>query len=185
LKSNLKEWVLLLLLQSVGTEYLQTTLRLLGSETLIVTLEECEDILDNYCLEVDLFLVIEVIGLKFDLCRMQRESESCMRVTPLGRKEMNRTLDISILASAKWRSSPKIDAKAQGEKRTSRFVFLIVAKLLVFSHPLLIYGRFLDRRIRASRRPGFLFYIWLRHDHRGSQCPEGEIRGWRVPQGEP
>jgi hypothetical protein len=50
-------------------------------------LEEREDILDNYCLEVDLFLVIEVIGLEFDLCRKKCGSDSCMRVTPLGRKE--------------------------------------------------------------------------------------------------
>jgi hypothetical protein len=86
LKTNLKEGVLLLLLQFVGAEYLQTTLGLVCGETLIVTLEECEDVLNNYCLEVNLFLVIEVIGLKFDLSRMQRESESCMRVTPLGRE---------------------------------------------------------------------------------------------------
>ena len=70
LKSNLKKCVLLLLLQFVGAKYFQTTLGLLRRETLIITLEECEDILDNYCLEVDLFLVIEVIGFKFDLCMM-------------------------------------------------------------------------------------------------------------------
>jgi len=50
-----------------------------------------------------------------------------------------------------------------------------MAKFLVFSHPLLTHGLFLDRRIRVGRRPGFFFYIWLRHDHRGSQGPKGEI----------
>ena len=87
---------------------------------------------------------------------------------------MNRTLDMSTLASAKRRSSRKIYAKAKRGKRTGSFGFLIVAKLLVFSYPLLICGLFLDRRIRVGRRPGFLFYNWLRHDHRGSQGPEGE-----------
>src|SRR6267154_3131215 len=98
---------------------------------------------------------------------------------------MNRTLDMSTLASAKWSSSPKIDAKAKREKLTGSFGFLIMAKLLVFSHSLLSCGLFFDRRIRVVRRPGFLFYNWLRHDHRGSQGPEGEISGWRVPQGKP
>jgi hypothetical protein len=67
LKAHLKKWVLLLLFEFVGTKILQTTLGLFCTETLIVTLEECEDIFNNDCLEVDLFLVIEVIGLKFDL----------------------------------------------------------------------------------------------------------------------
>ena len=98
---------------------------------------------------------------------------------------MNRTLDMSTLASTKWRSSPKINAKAKGEKRTGRFGFLIMAKLLVFSYLLLSCGFFLDRRIEVGGRPGFLFYIWLRHVHRGSQGPEGEISGWKVLQGEP
>jgi hypothetical protein len=98
---------------------------------------------------------------------------------------MSRTLDMSTFASAEWRSSPKIDAKTKREKLTVSFGFFIMAKLLVFSHPLLSCGLFVDRRVRVGRRPGFLFYIWLRHDHRGSQGPEGEISGWRVPQGEP
>jgi hypothetical protein len=58
---------LLLLFKFVGTENLQTTLSFRSSETLIVTLEECEDILDNISLQVDLFLVIEVVCLKLDL----------------------------------------------------------------------------------------------------------------------
>lgn len=70
MKADLKNWVLLLLFEFVGTKNLQTTLGLFRSETLIVTLEKCEDVFDNDRLEVDLFLVIEVIGLKLDLCRM-------------------------------------------------------------------------------------------------------------------
>jgi hypothetical protein len=55
------------LLEFIGTENIQTTPGLLSGETLIVTLEKLKDILDNDGLEVDLFFVVEVIGLQFDL----------------------------------------------------------------------------------------------------------------------
>ena len=55
------------MLEFVGTENLQTTLSLLRGETLTAALEERKDILNNDCLEVDLFFVVEVIGLELDL----------------------------------------------------------------------------------------------------------------------
>ena len=58
---------MLFLLEFIGTENVQTTPGLLSGETLIVTLEKLKDILDNDGLEVDLFFVVEVIGLEFDL----------------------------------------------------------------------------------------------------------------------
>ncbi len=67
--------------------------------------------------------------------------------------------------------------RRQEEKLTGRFD-LIMDKLLVFSHLLLAHRSFLDGCIRVGRRPGFLFYIWLRHDRRSKRGPEGELRGW-------
>lgn len=71
----------------IGAENVQTTLGLLSRETLIVTLEELEDILDNDCLEVDLFFVIEVVSLQFDLrgirVSVRRSGEKMDQVVPL------------------------------------------------------------------------------------------------------
>jgi hypothetical protein len=86
LKADLKKWVLLLLFEFVGAKNLQTTPGLFCSETLIVTLEEREDIFNDDCLEVNFFLVIEVIGLKLDLCRMLNQLESYMHVMPGGER---------------------------------------------------------------------------------------------------
>ena len=65
--TNLEEGVLLLALELVGTEKLQTTGGLLVSETVLVALKQLEDIVDNDRLEVDLLLVVEVLGLELDL----------------------------------------------------------------------------------------------------------------------
>jgi hypothetical protein len=49
-----------------------------------------------------------------------------------------------------------------------------MAKILVLANPLLFfYGSFLDRGARLSRRPGFLFYVWLRHVQKGPEGPKG------------
>jgi hypothetical protein len=45
-----------------GSEECETALRLLRRETVLVALEELEDIFHDDHLEVDLFLVVEVLG---------------------------------------------------------------------------------------------------------------------------
>lgn len=98
-KTNLKEWILLFLLEFVGTKNLETTLGLLSSETLTVALEKGKDILDNDCLEVDLFFVIEVIGLELDLCSIASQGgvSMCQLVRE---KRTHRTRDMSTFASS-------------------------------------------------------------------------------------
>ena len=64
---HLKEGVLLLILELVGTEKLQTASGLLVSETVLVALKQLEDIVDNDRLEVNLLLIVEVLGLELDL----------------------------------------------------------------------------------------------------------------------
>lgn len=68
--SYLEERILLLLFEFVGTKNLITTLGLRGGETLVITLQEREDILDNNGLEVNFFLVVKVIGFELDLYNM-------------------------------------------------------------------------------------------------------------------
>lgn len=77
IKAYLEEGVLLLTLEFVGTEDLETAVSLLGSKTVLLALEELEDIFDNDGLEVNLFLVVEVLSLQFDLesGRVSRRSE--------------------------------------------------------------------------------------------------------------
>jgi len=52
-----------------------------------------------------------------------------------------------------------------------------MAKFLVLANLLLFYRSFLDRGACLSRRPGFLFYDWLRHEAR--KVPRVYLRGWR------
>ena len=65
--THLQEGVLFLALELVGTEKLQTTGGLLVSETVLVALKQLKDIVDNDRLEVDLLLIVEVLGLELDL----------------------------------------------------------------------------------------------------------------------
>ena len=69
-KTHLKERVLLLLLKLVGTENLITTFSLFIGETFLGTLEELEDIINDDCLEVNLFLVIKVLSTELDLAHV-------------------------------------------------------------------------------------------------------------------
>jgi hypothetical protein len=69
--SHLKESVLLLRLELVGTKEFQTTLGLFRRKTVIVTLKQFEDIVDNDGLQINLFLVVEVLCLQLDLHRDQ------------------------------------------------------------------------------------------------------------------
>ena len=65
--TNLEKSILLLLLKLVRAENVVTTLGLVSRETSIVALQEFEDVLDNDSLEVDLLLIVEVLGLELDL----------------------------------------------------------------------------------------------------------------------
>ena len=53
----------------------------------------------------------------------------------------------------------------------------IMAKVLVLTDLFLIYWSFLNRGAGLGRRPGFLFYVWLRHVDQVPQGPEGVMRG--------
>jgi hypothetical protein len=53
---------LLLGFEPVGTKEFEAALSLFLGETLLVTLEEGEDIVENDGLEVDLVLVVEILG---------------------------------------------------------------------------------------------------------------------------
>ena len=63
----LKEGILLLALQLVGAEELETACSLLVGETVLVTLEQLEDIVDNDGLKVNLLLVVKILSLELDL----------------------------------------------------------------------------------------------------------------------
>ena len=68
----LEEGVLLLALELVGAENLETAGSLLSGETLVVTLEEFEDVLDGDGLDVDLLLVVQVLSLELNLKRRRQ-----------------------------------------------------------------------------------------------------------------
>ena len=63
----LKESILFLVFEPVRAEDFITALRLFLGETLIVALEELEDILNDDRLKVNLFLVVEVLCAKLNL----------------------------------------------------------------------------------------------------------------------
>ena len=66
-RTYLQERVLLLILELVRAEKLKTTLGLVALETFGVALKELEDVVDNDGLQIDLFLVIQVLGLQLNL----------------------------------------------------------------------------------------------------------------------
>ena len=57
-EAYLEEWVLLLRLQSVRTEQLDTTSRLGAVQTRFRTLQQLEDVIYNDGLQIDLVLVV-------------------------------------------------------------------------------------------------------------------------------
>ena len=63
----LEEGVLLLALELVGAEKFETAIGLVISKTGLVALKELEDVVDNDGLEVDLLLVVQILGLELDL----------------------------------------------------------------------------------------------------------------------
>ena len=66
-RAYLKERVLLLALELVGAEKFETTGGLVVGETVLIALEELEDVIDDDGLEVDLLLVVEVLSLELNL----------------------------------------------------------------------------------------------------------------------
>ena len=68
----LEEGVLLLVLELVGTENLEAAGSLLAGKTLVVALEELEDVLDGNGLDVDLLLVVQVLSLELNLKRRRQ-----------------------------------------------------------------------------------------------------------------
>lgn len=74
-ETNLQERVLLLNFKLVGSEKLKTTSGLLWAKTVVVTLEQPEDVLDNDSLQIDLLLVVEVLSLELNLKRRKERFE--------------------------------------------------------------------------------------------------------------
>ena len=68
-RAYLKERVLLLALELVGAEKFETAIGFVISKTGLVALKELEDVVDNDGLEVDLLLVVQILGLELDLGR--------------------------------------------------------------------------------------------------------------------
>lgn len=82
----LEECVLLLDLELVGAEQLETALSLLYGETVLVALEQLEDVVDDDGLEVDLFLIVQVLRLELDLWESQGrvfEMQESIRTVPM------------------------------------------------------------------------------------------------------
>lgn len=73
----LKERVLLLGLELVGTEKTETAGGLLISKTVLRALEELEDVLDDDSLEVDLLLVVKILRLELNLSEKDRGVKVC------------------------------------------------------------------------------------------------------------
>ena len=86
---------MLLLLKLVGAEKTETAGGLLGIETLIVALEQGEDIIYNNGFEVDFLFIIQILGLQLNLC------ERVSRQISHGNIAEMRTCDMSTLASGR------------------------------------------------------------------------------------
>lgn len=68
-RTHLKNGVLLLGFELVGTEQLETALSFSGIETLLSALKELEDIVDHDSLQIDLVLVVKVLRGELNLQR--------------------------------------------------------------------------------------------------------------------
>ena len=66
-RAYLQERILLLALELVGAEQLQTASGFLCSETLLRALEKLEDIVYDNGLQIDLLLVVQVLGRELNL----------------------------------------------------------------------------------------------------------------------
>jgi len=54
-------------LEFVGTKELKTVGSLVSGKTLVSTLEKREDIFDDDCLEVNFFLIVQILRFKLNL----------------------------------------------------------------------------------------------------------------------
>ena len=63
----LEEGVLLLNLELVGAEQLNTTDGLFLGQTVLVALEQLENVVDDDSLQVDFFFVVQILCLELDL----------------------------------------------------------------------------------------------------------------------
>jgi len=61
--TRLQKRILLLILELVGPEKLETSFRLLTTETILVALEKLENFVDLYSFQIHLFLVVQVFSL--------------------------------------------------------------------------------------------------------------------------
>ena len=68
----LENRVLLLRFKPVGTEQLKTTHGFVRGETVLVALQELEDVVNDNSLQIYFFLVVEVLCLQLDLQRRVR-----------------------------------------------------------------------------------------------------------------
>lgn len=66
-RAYLQERILLLTLEFVGAEQFQTTSGFLPSETLLRALEKLEDVINDDGLQVDLLLIVQVLGRELNL----------------------------------------------------------------------------------------------------------------------
>lgn len=66
-KVYLKESILFLRLQLIGTKKLETAKSFFGGETILITLEQFKDIVNNDGLEVDFLLVVKILRLQLNL----------------------------------------------------------------------------------------------------------------------
>ena len=81
----LEERILLLDLKLVGAEELETAVGLLVRQTVLITLEQLEDVIDHDSLQVDLLLVVEVLGLELNLRKRQ------VSIAPRGQVDSGKT----------------------------------------------------------------------------------------------
>lgn len=62
-RTDLQTRIPLLLLKLIPPKHVQPPLRLVGTEPILIALQQLEDIVDDYRLEVKLLLVVDVLRL--------------------------------------------------------------------------------------------------------------------------
>lgn len=69
----LQESILLFGLKLVGTKEFQTTEGLFLSKTVVVALEQLEDIVDDDCLKINFFLVVQILSFQLNLNKASKQ----------------------------------------------------------------------------------------------------------------
>lgn len=132
-------------------------------ETVVVALEELEDIVDDDGLKVDLFLVVQVFSLQLNL-------EAGLASAEDWRSECL-TVDMSTLASVRGRQQVR-DGGAQSDRRRTGGCLLLMAKVLVLSLLLFFHRRGAGRS--SGNIAGFLFRGHCMGECRGRGGEEGQ-----------